>query len=85
MNRTPYQTTERVPRRRGGQVQVSLYQKEIRIPLVGTNPEELQQVAAAIHLAAGAHPLVSGGKGRRKVFVGKSESRIPTKVFDGLC
>lgn len=84
MDRTPYQTTERVPRKRGGMKQVALYQKEVVIPLVGTNPAELQQVAASIHLAAGSHPLVSGGKGKRKVFVGKAKSQIPTKVFDGV-
>lgn len=84
MDRTPYQTTERVPRKRGGMKGVALYQKIVKVQIVGTNPEELQQVAQSIHIAANVHPLVAGGKKRRKVFIGKSQSDIPTKVFEGL-
>ena len=84
MLRTPYQTTERVPRKRGGMKGAVLYQKTVKVQMVGTNPEDLQQVAQSIHIAANVHPLVAGGKKRRKVFIGKSESMIPTKVFEGI-
>lgn len=80
MDKTPFKKT----RKRGGMKQVILYKKDIVIPIVGTDQEELQRVAQIAHIAVGSHPLVSGGRGKRKVFVGKSQSTKPTKVFDGV-
>ena len=81
-NRTPLKTTKNILRNR--KTQAALYKKIVTIPLTGTNPEELQQVAATIHLAAANHPLVLGGKFKRKVFVNKTDSDIPLKIFDGI-
>lgn len=84
MKRTPLQTTNVIPRKVGGMKQVALYKKVVTIPITGTNPAELQQVAAHIHESASNHPLVLGGKGKRKVYVQKYISDTPTKIFDGV-
>lgn len=82
--RTPLATTKEVKAKVGRPSQVVLYQKVVKIPLTGRNPKQLQEVAAAIHKAAASHELVVGGKKGRKVFVQKTDSCIPTKVFDGV-
>lgn len=82
--RTPLATTEEVTAKVGRPKQVTLYQKVVKIPLTGRNPKQLQEVAHAIHMAAASHPHVVGGKKGRKVFVQKTDSSIPTKVFDGV-
>lgn len=62
---------------------VELYHKVVTIPLTGSNPEQLQAVAKAAHEAVSNHEHVLGGKKKRSVFVGKSESDTPKKIFDG--
>jgi hypothetical protein len=84
MLRTPYQTKKKVSRPVGGLKRAALYRKIVKVEMVGTNPAELQQVAQSIHIAASSHPLVSGGKEKRKVFLAKGISYIPTKVFEGV-
>ncbi|MFW6272792.1 MAG: hypothetical protein ACOC2U_03330 [bacterium] len=61
--------------------QASIYQKEIKIKLTGSNKKDLQAVAHAIHSMG--HPLTTGGASKRSVHVSHISTE-PTKIFDGL-
>lgn len=80
--RTPLSTTKRVPRKVGGQKQVCLYEKTTTLKLTG-EPSELQKVMADLHAHLHSHPLVTGGKTKRKVHVTYT-SNEPSKIFDGV-
>jgi hypothetical protein len=82
--RTPTATKEKVSRRPGGMKQTPMYKKIITMELYGTDPSELQIVAAAAHKGANSHPLCTGGKKARKVTVSKGNSDTPKKIFDGI-
>jgi hypothetical protein len=84
MTRTPLQTTERIPRKVGGLKQIHLYAKETTFLTTGANPEDHQHLMADVHKYIGQHPLVVGGKGKRRIHV-TSRSVPPTKIFDGVC
>lgn len=80
--RTPVETTENVSRGRGRPKQTAIYQKTMSLTLTGSNPKELQKVAASLHKSS--HPLTVGGKTKRKVTVKFDPSTTPTKIFDGV-
>jgi len=68
----------------GGQTKgttTALFQKTLRISLVGNKENEINQVAHAIHSLN--HPLTIGGRYKRKVTVSKLHSSDVIKIFDG--
>jgi hypothetical protein len=84
ITRTPIQTTEKVLRKVGGMKQIALYEKLENLKITGGNPEDHQSLAADIHKFIGSHPLVVGGKGKRRLHVTHT-STVPKKIFDGIC
>lgn len=63
--------------------QTAMYQKEMVLRLTGSNVDEIQEVARAIH--ALNHPHVIGGKEKRKVTITSvTKANPPQKIFDGL-
>jgi len=84
--RTPSATKSAINKgsgRRPNPKHIEMYAKTVTIPLTGSNPEQLQAVAKAAHQAVANHEHVLGGKKKRSVFVGKSDSITPKKIFDG--
>lgn len=68
----------------GGQtkgVQTALFQKTMKISLVGHSPDEIKEVARAIHSIS--HPLTTGTRHKRKVTVSTLNSSNTVKIFDG--
>jgi len=68
----------------GGQTkgtQTALFQKTIKISLVGNSPDEIKTVAHAIHSIS--HPLTTGTRHKRKVTVSTLHSSDTVKIFDG--
>lgn len=84
--RTPLATKSAINKgngRKPNPKHIEMYQKMVTIPLTGANPEQLQAVALAAHQAVANHEHVLGGKKKRSVFVGKTPSDTPKKIFDG--
>lgn len=82
-NRTPLQTTEKVSRKIGGMKQTLLYTKQETFLLTG-EPSDLQRVMADVHVFIGQHPLIVGGKTKKRVHV-ISHGTKPIKIFEGIC
>lgn len=84
--RTPLATKSAINKgsgRKPNPKHIEMYQKMVTIPLTGANPDQLQAVALAAHQAVANHEHVLGGKKKRSVFVGKTPSDTPKKIFDG--
>ena len=68
----------------GGQTkgtQTAMFQKTMMISLAGSSPEEIQEVASAIHGIS--HPLTTGTRHKRRVTVSALSSSKVLKIFDG--
>lgn len=78
-SKAPLVKQGRTPAKRHTQI----YMKTVMIPLAGEDPSHLVEVAAAAHQAVANHPLVLGGKGKRKVYASQVQGQLPVKVFDG--
>jgi hypothetical protein len=68
----------------GGQTkgtQTALFQKTMKISLVGNSQDEIKEVAHAIH--ALSHPLTTGTRHKRKVTLTTLHSSDVVKIFDG--
>lgn len=62
-------------------VQTALFQKTMKISLVGHDEKEIQTVARAIHSLS--HPLTTGTRHKRRVTVSTLKSSDVVKIFDG--
>jgi len=61
--------------------QTALFQKTMKLSLVGNNEDEIKEVAHALH--ALSHPLTTGTRHKRKVTIASIYSSDIVKIFDG--
>ncbi len=74
-------STKRPVGRKTKGVQTALFQKTMKLSLVGHDESEINQVAHAIHSLS--HPLTTGTRYKRKVTVTSLDSSKTVKIFDG--